>query len=92
MILYNSCSSEHGGSEIEITDIVLGVTSFFTIAVGGLAIGMVSGLITAIITKFTKEVRVVEPLAILTMSYLAYMLAEMVHWSGILSLVGITIT
>lgn len=32
--------------------------------------------------------RVVEPLAILTMAYLAYMMAELFHWSGIISLVG----
>lgn len=51
-------------------------------------IGMVHGLITAFITKYTKEVRVVEPLAILTMAYLAYMMAELFHWSGIISLVG----
>ena len=37
-------------------DIVLGVTSFFTIAFGGLFVGMIHGLITAIITKYTKEV------------------------------------
>ena len=37
---------------------------------------------------FPKEVRVVEPLAILIMAYLGYMVAEVFHWSGILSLVG----
>ena len=30
----------------------------------------------------------VEPLAILIMAYLGYMVAEVFHWSGILSLVG----
>ena len=64
------------------------MTSFFTIAVGGLAVGMLVGLATALITKHTKEVRVVEPLAVMIMAYLAYMVAELLHWSGILSLVG----
>ena len=71
-----------------MTACLLGVTSFFTIAVGGLTVGMVLGLATALITKHTKEVRVVEPLAMMIMAYLAYMVAELLHWSGILSLVG----
>ena len=37
---------------------------------------------TALITKHTKEVRVVEPLALLICAYLAYMMAELVHFSG----------
>ena len=71
-----------------VTACLLGVTSFFTIAVGGVTVGMMVGLVTALITKHTKEVRVVEPLVMLIMAYCAYMVAELLHWSGILSLVG----
>ena len=74
--------------QVTVTACLLGVTSFFTIAVGGLTVGMMVGLITALITKHTKEVRVVEPLVMLIMAYCAYMVAELLHWSGILSLVG----
>ena len=42
---------------------------------------------TAFFLKFTKETRVIEPLVIYVMSYLAFLLAETVHWSGIISLV-----
>ena len=41
---------------MQVVDIVLGVTSFFTIALGGLCVGMLLGLVTALITRFTKEV------------------------------------
>ena len=88
-----------------MVDIVLGVTSFFTIALGGLCVGMLLGLVTALITRFTKEVRqgvdiiyistiistqvrVVEPLAILSLAYTAYMTAELLTWSGIISMIG----
>ena len=84
---------------------MLGVTSFFTIALGGLCVGMLLGLVTALITRFTKEVRqgvdniyistivstqvrVVEPLAILSLAYTAYMTAELLTWSGIISMIG----
>ena len=42
------------GEDIVAMDIVLGVTSFFTIAIGGLAVGCLFGLVTALITKFSK--------------------------------------
>ena len=42
------------GEEIVAMDIVLGVTSFFTIAIGGLTVGCLFGLVTALITKFSK--------------------------------------
>ena len=60
VVLYVMMNSFAGmtltGGQVEVIDIVLGVTSFFTIAVGGLFVGMLHGLITAIITKHTKEV------------------------------------
>merc|ERR1719322_1130379 len=66
----------------------MGLLSFCTIALGGLFIGIMVGVITALITKFTKEVRVIEPLAVLSCAYLSYMLAELVSFSGIISLIG----
>ena len=95
VVLYTMMNSFAGmtmsGEDIVVVDIVLGVTSFFTIAIGGLVVGILGGLITAVITKYTQEVRVVEPLAILTMAYFSYMMAELFHWSGILSLVGMSV-
>ncbi|KFM72345.1 Sodium/hydrogen exchanger 2, partial [Stegodyphus mimosarum] len=46
------------------------------------------GIVTALITKHTEDVRVVEPLAMLGVAYLSYLLAEMVHFSGIISIIG----
>ena len=92
VVLYEMMSSFAGiksvGEEITVTACLLGITSFFTIAVGGLLIGMMTGLATALITRFTKEVRVVEPLAVLMMAFLSYMLADLLSWSGIISLIG----
>ncbi len=39
------------------TEIALGVASFFTVALGGLSIGIIIGFLTALITKTTSEVR-----------------------------------
>ena len=39
---------------------------------------MLNGLFASMITRFTKHVRVVEPLIIFTTSYFAFLLAECV--------------
>lgn len=36
---------------------LLGIASFFTVSLGGLVIGVLYGLITALITRTTREVR-----------------------------------
>jgi hypothetical protein len=45
-------------------------------------------MMTAFFLKYTKETRVIEPLVIYVMSYLSFLMAETVHWSGIISLVS----
>lgn len=55
---------------------------------GGLLIGFTVGALSAYFCKFTKHTRVVEPLVIFTTAYFSFTLAEVVHWSGIISLIG----
>ena len=69
-------------------DYLMVFLSFFTVVFGGFTIGCIIGLISSYIVKFTKQTRVIEPLIILTMAYLSYILAETIHWSGIISLIG----
>jgi len=78
----------YADKDIGAADIALGVVSFATVALGGLFVGVVIGFLTALITKTTSEVRVVEPLALFGMAYLSYVAAELFHWSGIVSLIG----
>ncbi len=79
---------EHRGEQITLSHIMIGCGSFLTVAIGGLAIGVVYGLLTSLLTRATQEVRIIEPLALFCGGYLAYVTAEMVHWSGIISLIG----
>ena len=67
---------------MQVVDIVLGVTSFFTIALGGLCVGMLLGLVTALITRFTKEVRQGVDISIYLLStYLPPYLLRCGWWS-----------
>ncbi|XP_041375066.1 sodium/hydrogen exchanger 3-like [Gigantopelta aegis] len=78
--------TEMGEENILAVDIASAVGSFFIIALGGTLIGIVFGMIGGFITKYTEHVKVIEPIFVFVLGYLAYLSAEMLHWSGILAL------
>lgn len=65
--------SEMGIENIEPTDVVNGLLSFFCVALGGVAIGVIWGFFTGLVTRFTDHVRVIEPIFVFVMAYLAYL-------------------
>lgn len=84
--------NEIGASQIIATDIVAGIGSFFVVALGGTIIGVIWGFLTGLVTRFTDHVRVIEPIFIFVMAYLAYLNAEIFHMSGILAITFCGIT
>ncbi|KAL5279244.1 SLC9A1 family protein [Megaselia abdita] len=84
--------SSIGINEIVVQDIVNGAGSFFVVALGGTFIGIIWGFLTGLVTRFTDHVRVIEPIFIFVMAYLAYLNAEIFHMSGILSITFCGIT
>eukprot|EP00092_Neocalanus_flemingeri_P079476 GFUD01099005.1.p1 GENE.GFUD01099005.1~~GFUD01099005.1.p1 ORF type:complete len:768 (+),score=151.85 GFUD01099005.1:146-2449(+) len=79
---------ESSGIPVTTEQILIGIGSFFTVAIGGLLIGIFFGLLSSFITKSTSGVRVVEPLMIFGFAYLSYLAADLLNWSGIISLIG----
>ncbi|XP_076449063.1 putative Na(+)/H(+) antiporter nhx-9 [Babylonia areolata] len=94
VVLYHMMEGyiEIGESNIQVIDYAAGFGSFFIIAVGGTVIGVLYGAMGGFITKYTEHVRIIEPLFVFILGYLAYLTAEMMHLSGILALTfgGIT--
>lgn len=88
VVLYNTMVALQMQSSIAVSQYIIAFFSFFTVCFGGLTIGILVGCITAFFLKFTKETRVIEPLVIYVLSYLSFLLAETVHWSGIISLIA----
>ncbi|XP_050025587.2 uncharacterized protein [Dermacentor andersoni] len=86
VVLYNMMVGFYG-SEITAQEIGVGFAAFLSVSLGASAIGCVMGMITAFATKYTHDVRVVEPLAVLGIAYLSYLAAELVHFSGIISII-----
>jgi sodium/hydrogen exchanger 3 len=73
------------GNVLTVENFVLGASSFFVVAFGGVLIGIVFGILASFTTKFTEHTPVLEPLIIITYSYLSYLTAEMFSTSGILA-------
>ncbi|XP_052754914.1 sodium/hydrogen exchanger 3 isoform X5 [Galleria mellonella] len=94
VVLYHmfEAYTEMGPSRLMYTDFLAGLASFLVVAVGGTCIGVVWGFATGLVTRFTHEVRVIEPIFIFVMAYLAYLNAEMFHMSGILAITFCGIT
>ncbi|XP_075745326.1 uncharacterized protein LOC119176890 isoform X5 [Rhipicephalus microplus] len=86
VVLYNMMVGFFG-SDITAREIGVGFAAFLSVSLGASAIGCVMGMITAFATKYTHDVRVVEPLAVLGIAYLSYLTAELVHFSGIISII-----
>ncbi len=76
---------EMGPDNIIAVDVVAGIASFVIVATCGTAIGILFGLMAAFITRFTDHVRVIQPIIVFIMGYCAYLVAEMLHLSGILA-------
>ena len=64
------------------------IVNFFTIFLGSLAIGASIGIITALITKFTKirDLSLLETSIFFLLSYSSYLIAEIAQTSGIVSI------
>lgn len=86
-VLYHMFESytEMGPDNILYTDVLAGLASFIVVALGGTIIGVLWGFLTGLVTRFTDQVRVIEPIFIFVMAYLAYLNAEIFHLSGILA-------
>ncbi|XP_064638155.1 Na(+)/H(+) exchanger beta-like [Lineus longissimus] len=88
VVLYNMMNTFVQMDSIPLAEIGKGFASFFTVSLGGLVIGLIFGLVTAFLLKFTSDVRVVEPLFVFILAYLSYLVAELFHLSALISLIA----
>ncbi|XP_059899507.1 sodium/hydrogen exchanger 3-like [Gadus macrocephalus] len=76
-----------GGPAIDAAEIVKGIVSFFVVAFGGSLLGLVFGVLICLVTRVTKNIRIIEPGFIFILGYLSYLTAEMLSLSAILAIV-----
>ncbi|XP_045201106.1 sodium/hydrogen exchanger 1-like [Mercenaria mercenaria] len=87
VVLYNVMQIFNTMPTITVDQIFLGIAKFFVVVFFGLAFGIVCGLISSFITKYTNSVKVVEPLIVFGFAYLSYILSELFEFSGIVSII-----
>ncbi|XP_064015790.1 LOW QUALITY PROTEIN: sodium/hydrogen exchanger 2-like [Pogoniulus pusillus] len=88
VVLYKLFRSFCEMPAIQGVDVFAGVGQFFVVGLGGVLVGLAFGLTAAFTTRFTKDIRVIEPLFVFLYSYLSYLTAEMFHLSGIVAIIA----
>ncbi|XP_046759508.1 sodium/hydrogen exchanger 1 isoform X1 [Gallus gallus] len=88
VVLYHLFEEFANFEQVTIIDMVLGFLSFFVVSLGGVFVGVIYGLIAAFTSRFTSNIRVIEPLFVFLYSYMAYLSAEIFHLSGIMALIA----
>ncbi|XP_055958448.1 Na(+)/H(+) exchanger protein 7 [Patella vulgata] len=88
VVLYHVMQAYNLMDEITAEQIILGVLKFFVVCFGGLALGVIFGLLSAVLTRFSLQVKVVQPIIIYGMAYMGFMMAELFEFSGIISIIG----
>ena len=92
VVLYNTMNTLLDIPSIGALETGMAIISFFFVAFGGALIGAINGIFASYITTFTKHVQIMEPLVIFSSAYFAFLQAELVHWSGIISIIAYGIT
>ncbi|MBZ3874119.1 Sodium/hydrogen exchanger 2 [Sciurus carolinensis] len=87
VVLYKLFKSFNEMPSIKLVDILAAIGKFFLVGIGGVFIGFLFGMFAAFTTRFTKTIRVIEPLFVFLYSYLSYLTAEMFHLSGIVAII-----
>ncbi|CAI5456198.1 unnamed protein product [Caenorhabditis angaria] len=87
IVCYNLANEFKEIPEFTLIDCLKGFAAFLSVSLGGLTIGMLCGAMTSFMTRYTENVRVVEPVFLFGMAYLSYIGAELFHFSGIIALI-----
>ncbi|XP_052830647.1 sodium/hydrogen exchanger 1 isoform X2 [Octopus bimaculoides] len=88
VVLYSVMQAYNQMESIGSLQIFLGIVKFLVVSLGGLLVGIIIGIVSAVLTKYTHHVKVVEPITIFACAFLSYLMADMFELSGIISLIG----
>ncbi|XP_051948549.1 sodium/hydrogen exchanger 3-like isoform X2 [Xyrauchen texanus] len=87
VVLYNVFDAfvSIGGPMIDAAEIFKGISSFFVVAFGGSLLGVVFAILLSLLTRCTKNIQIIEAGFVFVLGYLAYLTADMLSLSAILS-------
>ncbi|KAM8952825.1 sodium/hydrogen exchanger 2-like [Pelodytes ibericus] len=88
VVLYKLFEAFAEMTDIKLLEIFSGIGTLFVVGLGGVLVGLAFGFVAALTTRFTENIRVIEPLFVFLYSYLTYLTAEMFHLSGIVAIIA----
>nr|XP_020445742.1 sodium/hydrogen exchanger 1-like isoform X2 [Monopterus albus] len=88
VVLYHLFEEFSSEGTVTVMDGFLGLISFLVVALGGVLVGAIYGILAAFTSRFTSHMRVIEPLFVFVYSYMAYLSSELFHLSGIMALIA----
>ncbi|KAJ8334865.1 hypothetical protein SKAU_G00405040 [Synaphobranchus kaupii] len=88
VVLYHLFEEYVGVTSFGVLDVVLAALCFLVVSLGGVLVGAIYGILASLTSRFTSNLRVIEPLLVFVYSYMAYLSAEVFHLSGIMSLIA----
>ncbi|CAM4637057.1 unnamed protein product [Leuciscus chuanchicus] len=88
VVLYNVFDAfvALGGPRIDATEIFKGIFSFVVVAFGGSFLGVAFAILLSLLTRCTKHIQIIEAGFVFVVGYLAYLTADMLSLSAILSI------
>ncbi|GMT23484.1 hypothetical protein PFISCL1PPCAC_14781, partial [Pristionchus fissidentatus] len=72
--------------EVLPIDFAAGTAAFFLVAIGGLIVGLLAAMFTAILTKYSDHAVILAPLFIFLVPYMGYLIAETLSLSPIIAI------
>ena len=91
-VMVSFCRLERAGQSVGVAHLGRAALSLVTVSGGGLGVGILAGLCSALLTRRTAVLALLEPLLLLGLAFLAYLTADLLGWSAILSLIACGLT
>ena len=88
VVLYNAMLGMSQLPAVTPLHVILVCLQFVFVVLGGFVIGVLGGAAVSFVTAHTHGSREVEPLLVFATAYISFVTAELVHWSGIISIIG----
>ncbi|GKT32734.1 Na(+)/H(+) exchanger beta [Aduncisulcus paluster] len=86
IVLYNVFKGMAEDGHVSVASGFLAVAKFVIVACGGLIVGLIFGLISALLIKIEGIPRHIEPFFLILFAYTSYLMAEIFSLSGIVSI------
>ncbi|KAL5103967.1 Sodium/hydrogen exchanger 3 [Taenia crassiceps] len=84
VVLYKIVVNFLGRDDVTTHDILIGIAAFFIINAGGILVGLVCGVISCLMTRIRTHLEIVY---IFAASYAAYLLSDVLGWSGLVAMI-----